>query len=382
MSCGLVVAEVLIALAVTYINGFHDTANSIATVVATKVLSPGQAVLLAAVTNLLGAMLGTAVAATIASGLINAGVINVGPELVICALVSAIVWNLITWWLGLPSSSSHALVGALVGAALATSDNNVSSVIWAQGNLMTGHGVIPKVIIPMVLSPKISQDRVFRPDGRVVCAAGLVCASGITGCTAPGARRSSTAFSGKAAGIVSATEDGSSAPRHATTPMTHAWRCRIIASTMAWHLGRCGYEVHVFDAASGPEPLHDGSGAAAFSSAGMLGPSAELDRAEPAVAALGWQSIALWEEIAAALPTDDALTGVFARGCLARRGSVLLAHRGDEGAGSAFCRARREPRFIPPSTGWRQQIWLHWNPPCNGRDRHGGSMVKHRSTRR
>ena len=76
-----------------------------------------------------------------------------GPQLVICALFSAIVWNLITWWLGLPSSSSHALVGALVGAALAASDNDIGSVIWAQGNLITGHGVIPKVIIPMVLSP-------------------------------------------------------------------------------------------------------------------------------------------------------------------------------------------------------------------------------------
>jgi len=68
-------------------------------------------------------------------------------------LLSAIVWNLITWWLGLPSSSSHALVGALVGAALAASGNDIGSVIWAQGNLITGHGVIPKVIIPMVLSP-------------------------------------------------------------------------------------------------------------------------------------------------------------------------------------------------------------------------------------
>ena len=114
MSLGLVVAEVLIALGFTYINGFHDTANSIATVVATKVLTPGQAVLLAAVTNLFGALLGTAVAATIASGLINTGVIDVGPQLVICALLAAIVWNLITWWLGLPSSSSHALVLSLI----------------------------------------------------------------------------------------------------------------------------------------------------------------------------------------------------------------------------------------------------------------------------
>ncbi|MEO8809727.1 MAG: inorganic phosphate transporter [Rhodanobacter sp.] len=149
----MVIAVVVIALVFTYINGFHDTANSIATVVATKVLSPGQAVLLAAGTNLVGAFLGTAVAATIASGLINAGVIEMSSQLLICALLAAIVWNLITWWLGLPSSSSHALIGALVGAALAASDNNFHSVIWVEGSWLEGNGVIPKVIIPMVLSP-------------------------------------------------------------------------------------------------------------------------------------------------------------------------------------------------------------------------------------
>ena len=149
----IVIAVVVIALVFTYINGFHDTANSIATVVATKVLSPGQAVLLAAGTNLAGAFMGTAVAATIASGLINAGVIDMSSQLLICALLAAIVWNLITWWLGLPSSSSHALIGALVGAALAASDNNFASVIWVEGGWLKGHGVIPKVIIPMVLSP-------------------------------------------------------------------------------------------------------------------------------------------------------------------------------------------------------------------------------------
>ncbi len=149
----VVILVVVIALTFTYINGFHDTANSIATVVATKVLSPGQAVLLAAVTNLIGAFMGTAVAVTIASGLINAGVIDMSSQLLICALLAAIVWNLITWWLGLPSSSSHALVGALVGAAIAASDNNFSSVIWEQGSWLKGNGVIPKVVIPMVLSP-------------------------------------------------------------------------------------------------------------------------------------------------------------------------------------------------------------------------------------
>jgi PiT family inorganic phosphate transporter len=149
----IVIAVVVIALVFTYINGFHDTANSIATVVATKVLTPGQAVLLAAATNLIGAFMGTAVAATIASGLINAGVIEMSSQLLICALLAAIVWNLITWWLGLPSSSSHALVGSLVGAAVAASNNNFSSVIWVEGSWLKGHGVIPKVVIPMVLSP-------------------------------------------------------------------------------------------------------------------------------------------------------------------------------------------------------------------------------------
>ena len=155
MSVGLALAVVLVALAFTYINGFHDTANSIATVVATKVLSPGQAVLMAAVTNMIGALWGTAVAKTIASGLINTNVVTAGPQLLICALLAAIAWNLLTWWLGLPSSSSHALVGALVGAAIAASGNSFGSVIWVQEGVhwWQGGGVIPKVIVPMVVSP-------------------------------------------------------------------------------------------------------------------------------------------------------------------------------------------------------------------------------------
>lgn len=106
----------------------------------------------------------------------------------------------------------------------------------------------------------------------------------------------------------------------------------LLGRLIAWQLGRHGQQVHVFDAAPGPEPAYDGHGAAAFSSAGMLSPLAELDRMEPALAAMGWRSIQLWEDIAAALPGDAALTGVFANGCLARRGSLLLAHRGDQGA--------------------------------------------------
>ncbi|HET6907374.1 MAG TPA: inorganic phosphate transporter [Rhodanobacteraceae bacterium] len=157
MTIGLLIAVVVIALVFTYINGFHDTANSIATVVATKVLTPGQAVLLAAVTNLVGALIGTAVAKTIAAGLVDAGVVNIGAELLICALLGAIIWNLITWWLGLPSSSSHALIGGLCGAAIAAAHGNFKAVIWSEGGAhwWQGKGVIPKVIVPMVTSPVI-----------------------------------------------------------------------------------------------------------------------------------------------------------------------------------------------------------------------------------
>lgn len=155
MELTLVLLVVVIALAFEYINGFHDTANSIATVVATKVMTPGQAVMLAASTNLIGALAGTAVAKTIATGLIDSNVVTVTPVVLICALVGAIVWNLITWWWGLPSSSSHALVGGLCGAALGAADNNWGAIIWAQGGLhwWGEKGVLPKVVLPMVTSP-------------------------------------------------------------------------------------------------------------------------------------------------------------------------------------------------------------------------------------
>jgi PiT family inorganic phosphate transporter len=112
-----VILVILTALFFTYTNGFHDTANAIATVVGTKVLTPRQAIMLAAVTNLLGAFFGLAVAKTISSGLVDGGFVN--QPVLICALVAATGWNLLTWWFGLPSSSSHALIGSLVGGALA-----------------------------------------------------------------------------------------------------------------------------------------------------------------------------------------------------------------------------------------------------------------------
>ena len=151
----LVLIVVLVALIFEYVNGFHDTANSIATVVATKVLSPAQAVMMAAGTNLIGALWGTAVAKTIASGLIDIGVVDVGAQLILCALLGAVIWNLITWWLGLPSSSSHALIGGLVGAAFAAASNNFEAIIWSQpaDPWYKSAGVLWKVVVPMISSP-------------------------------------------------------------------------------------------------------------------------------------------------------------------------------------------------------------------------------------
>ena len=151
----LVVVVILAALVFEFINGFHDTANSIATVVATKVLAPGWAVALAAVTNLIGALTGTAVAATIATGIINTSVVDASSQVILCALLGGIVWNLITWWKGLPSSSSHALIGGLCGAALAAANNNWSALIWSQnvGNWAKNKGLLWKVVVPMITSP-------------------------------------------------------------------------------------------------------------------------------------------------------------------------------------------------------------------------------------
>lgn len=151
----LILLVIFTALVFTYINGFHDTANSIATVVSTKVLTPRQAVMLAAVTNLIGAFFGTAVAATIASGLVDAQVATL--PVICCALVAAIIWSLLTWWFGLPSSSSHALVGGLCGAVLAASDR-WSSIIWSvpgKDHWWEGKGILWKVIVPMITSPLV-----------------------------------------------------------------------------------------------------------------------------------------------------------------------------------------------------------------------------------
>jgi inorganic phosphate transporter, PiT family len=149
-----IIILLLLALVFVYINGFHDTSNAIATVVSTRALTPHQAILLATATNLAGALVGTAVAATIAHGLVDTRYIT--PNTIVCALVGAIVWDLLTWWWKLPTSSSHALVGGLCGAALASAQNNWGEIIWAAqagAHWWEGNGVFFKVIVPMFVSP-------------------------------------------------------------------------------------------------------------------------------------------------------------------------------------------------------------------------------------
>lgn len=150
----LVLLVIVVALVFEFINGFHDTANSVAAVVGTKVLTPSQAISLAAITNLAGALAGTAVATTVGKGLVDTTCITGGT--LICGLLGSVVWNLITWRLGLPSSSSHALIGGLVGAAVA-SVGTWDVVIWsapvAGKPWYAWGGLLYKVIIPMFSSP-------------------------------------------------------------------------------------------------------------------------------------------------------------------------------------------------------------------------------------
>jgi PiT family inorganic phosphate transporter len=132
------------ALAFDFTNGFHDTANAVATSISTRAMPPRLAVGLAASLNFVGAFLSLAVAATIASGIVDANYIT--PSIVFAGLIGAIAWNLTTWWFGLPSSSSHALIGGLVGAAIAQS--GLEGVQW--------HGLVHSVAIPAIAAPAIA----------------------------------------------------------------------------------------------------------------------------------------------------------------------------------------------------------------------------------
>ncbi|GAB2735267.1 inorganic phosphate transporter [Streptomyces bullii] len=143
MELTLVLLIIVVGLVFDFTNGFHDAANAIATSISTRALTPRIALAMAAVMNFVGAFLGTEVAKTVGSGIIGAPEELSGLLLVMCALLGAIGWNVFTWWKGLPTSSSHALIGGLVGAALAAS----ATVHWT--------GILDKVVLPMLLSPLV-----------------------------------------------------------------------------------------------------------------------------------------------------------------------------------------------------------------------------------
>ena len=137
------IGVITVAFVFNFISGFHDTANAIATAVYTKALTPDKAILLAACMNLVGAMVSEKVAMTISSGIVN---IALEQHVILATLIGAVIWNLITWWLAIPSSSSHALIGSLIGATIVYS-RSVGTIIWS--------GVIKKVVIPLFTSPLI-----------------------------------------------------------------------------------------------------------------------------------------------------------------------------------------------------------------------------------
>src|SRR6186713_561511 len=137
----MLVIVILLAIAFDYVNGFHDTANAIATSVATRALSPRSAILMATAFNFIGAFAGTAVANTIATGLVDEATTT--QVVIAAALMGAIGWNLITWQQGLPSSSSHALIGGLLGATIMAAGTGALKI----------DGIVNKVLIPMITSP-------------------------------------------------------------------------------------------------------------------------------------------------------------------------------------------------------------------------------------
>jgi PiT family inorganic phosphate transporter len=137
---------IILALAFEFINGFHDTANAIATSVSTKVLTPTMAILMTACMNFIGALASDKVAKTIYKGIVDG---NVAQYVIIAALIAAIIWDLITWYFGIPSSSSHALIGGLIGSSIVYA-MSFQKVIWNDG---AGGGVIGKILIPLIASP-------------------------------------------------------------------------------------------------------------------------------------------------------------------------------------------------------------------------------------
>jgi PiT family inorganic phosphate transporter len=149
METAIVVAVVVVALTFDYTNGFHDAANAIATSVSTRALTPRVALVMAAVMNFVGAFLGQEVAHTVSDTIVPGGSAEHGLVVVLAGLTGAITWNIVTWAYGLPSSSSHALIGGLVGSAI------------ASGSLVHWSVILDKVVIPMVLSPVIGFGLAF-----------------------------------------------------------------------------------------------------------------------------------------------------------------------------------------------------------------------------
>ena len=149
MELALLVIVIVVALGFDFTNGFHDTANAVATSVSTRALTPRAAVAIAAGANLAGAFVTTAVAKTVGKGIIDTTLANM--QIILAALIGAIVWNLLTWWFGLPSSSSHALIGGLIGAAMAHS--GLHGVAW--------HGLAHRVLIPATVAPLLGFGAAF-----------------------------------------------------------------------------------------------------------------------------------------------------------------------------------------------------------------------------
>lgn len=141
----IIILIVLLALGFDFINGFHDTANAIATAVSTRALTLKKAIIMAAIMNFLGAIISTGVAQTIAKDIVDLESISNGSTVMIAALITSIIWNLVTWYLGIPSSSSHALIGSLTGAALADAG---ASAIKAEG--------LEKVVSSLIISPLLA----------------------------------------------------------------------------------------------------------------------------------------------------------------------------------------------------------------------------------
>jgi PiT family inorganic phosphate transporter len=146
MDTGDVVVALVVVAALTFdfTNGFHDTANAMATTIATGALKPRVAVGVAAVLNFAGAFISVTVAATVAKGIVDAGIVT--PTVIFAGLIGAITWNLITWWFGVPSSSSHALIGGMIGSAMAAI--GTSAVEWS--------GVLSKVVVPALIAPVLA----------------------------------------------------------------------------------------------------------------------------------------------------------------------------------------------------------------------------------